>query len=107
MSVVSRKPPVGHSPSRTLAATLGTVPVAFAVGIALGLALPLPVTERYLIGTFAVFPLWVGLSCWTFLARSGRRAWCALLVVLVIAASTAGVAHAVRAGSAAGPAVSP
>ena len=76
---------LGHSTSRTIAALLGALPVALAVGMALAYAVPLATTERYLLGTVAVLPLWAGASLWTFLAPSGRRAWGQLAVVLVVA----------------------
>jgi hypothetical protein len=80
-----RRAALGHSASRTLAAVLGTLPVALAIGIAIAYLIPLPVTERYLIGSVAVFPLWTAASLVTFLAPSGRRAWLRLAIVLALA----------------------
>jgi hypothetical protein len=70
-----------HSSARTLAALLGTVPVALAFGIVLAQLLPLPVPQPLLIGNFSVFPVWVALSLAVFLAPSGKRAWLGLGVV--------------------------
>lgn len=72
---------LNHSTARTLAALLGTVPVALAFGIVLARVLPLPVPHPYLLGNFSVFPVWVALSLWVFLAPSGKRAWLGLLSV--------------------------
>jgi len=74
-----------HSASRTVAALLGAFPVALAAGLALAYGLPLPATERYLIGSVVVIPLWSAASLWTFLAPSGRRAWLRLAIVLAVA----------------------
>jgi hypothetical protein len=81
MSPVARRQQLNHSTSRTLAALLGSMPVALLIGIALGSALPLRTEARYLIGSYAVVPLWVGLACSVFLAASARRAWAALALV--------------------------
>jgi hypothetical protein len=69
---------LNHSTSRTLAALLGSLPVALLLGIALAAALPLGLEQRYLLGSYAVVPLWLGLACSVFLAGSARRAWAAL-----------------------------
>ena len=75
----------GHSAGRTLAALIGTLPVALAVALAIAYLLPVPITERYLIGSVTVLPLWTAASCWTFLAPSGRRAWRWLAIALAAA----------------------
>jgi hypothetical protein len=51
---------------------------------------------RYLIGSYAVVPLWVGLACGVFLASSARRAWAALAVVSGAAALLALLALCLR-----------
>jgi hypothetical protein len=68
--------------SRTLAALAGSLPVAVALGVALAALLPLRVEQRYLWGSYPVFPLWVVLACRTALAKSARRAWLGLAGVL-------------------------
>jgi hypothetical protein len=85
MSRVIRREQLNHSTSRTLAALLGSLPVAFLVGIALAAVLPLRMEERYLVGSYSVFPAWVALACWLLLATSARRAWGALGVVSSVA----------------------
>jgi FtsH-binding integral membrane protein len=92
MPDIAPKYTLDHSTSRTVAALLGTALVAIGLGIALALVLPLRLNERYLVGWFSVFPLWVGLSCWVFLAKSARRAWlivglCALATGIVAVAA--------------------
>lgn len=72
---------LNHSSARTLAALLGTLPVALASGIVLARLLPLRVPQPLLIGNLSVFPVWVSLSLWVFLAPSGKRAWLGLGVV--------------------------
>ena len=86
MSRVARRQQLNHSTWRTLAALLGSMPVALLIGIALAAALPLRTEQRYLIGSYAVVPLWVGLACSSFLASSARRAWIALGLVSAAAA---------------------
>lgn len=81
-----RKDELNHSVSRTLAATLGTIPVALALGIALACALPLPTSLSLTVGSYSVFPIWVTAACFSFLARSARRAWLSLLWTLLLAA---------------------
>ncbi len=103
--VARRRAALDHSTSRTLAALLGSLPVALALGVAIAYLIPLAVTERYLIGSVSVFPLWAAASIVTFLAPSGRRAWLGLAVVLaiaviVIAAVRLGVGNPFAAGAA-------
>lgn len=87
---------LNHSLSRTLAATLGSIPLALASGVAVTLTLPLGENERLLVGSYSVFPVWVAVSCWIFLAPSGRRAWLnlalgmAVTIVVVVAALALG-----------------
>jgi hypothetical protein len=85
MSRVMRREPLNHSTSRTLAALLGSLPVALLIGIALAAALPLRMDQRYLIGSYSVFPAWVTLACWVLLATSAGRAWGVLGLVSVVA----------------------
>ncbi len=92
MPGLSRKDELNHSLSRTLAATLGTIPVALALGISLACALPLPPSLSLTVGSYSVFPIWVGAACLSFLARSARRAWLSLLSILLLAAVIAGLA---------------
>jgi len=86
MSRVVPRELLNHSTSRTLAALLGSLPVALLVGIALAAALPVPLEQRYLIGSYSVVPSWVALACWVLLAPSARRAWGALGLVSSVAA---------------------
>jgi hypothetical protein len=85
-----------HSTARTLAALLGSIPVAIAVGVALTAILPMPMGQRYLIGLYSVFPLWTALCAWAFLASSGRRAWLALLGTGAAAALVASIGLSLR-----------
>jgi len=71
--------------ARSLAATLGTIPVALALGAALALTLPLPASMGLTIGAYAVFPIWVAAACCTFLAESATRAWVSLICVAGLA----------------------
>jgi hypothetical protein len=96
MSRVARRQPLNHSTSRTLAALLGSLPVALLVGIALAAALPVGLGQRYLLGSYAVLPLWLGLACCVFLAGSARRAWAALGIVSAIAGLVAWLALPLR-----------
>jgi hypothetical protein len=86
MSRAVRREQLNHSLGRTLAALLGSLPVALAIGIALGTVLPLRTEQRYLIGSYSVFPTWVALACWLLLATSAGRAWGALALVSSLAA---------------------
>lgn len=92
------KPSPGHGAGRTLAALVGTAPVALAAGVTLTLALPLPLAWRLLVGPHAVMPLWVALMCAAFLARDGRRAWGRLGVAFAAAALVSAVALALGRG---------
>jgi hypothetical protein len=96
MSHVARRRKLNHSTSRTLAALLGSLPVAVGSGIALGAVLPLPLADRYLVGNYSVFPIWVALACAVFLAESARRAWFGLLGALAAAALVALVGLGLR-----------
>lgn len=88
MAKVSQRQRLNHSSGRTLAALLGTVPVAVGLGLVLTLLLPLGRAERYLIGNYSVFPAWVALSLAVFLAPSAKRAWLVLVVLgLLLAAA--------------------
>jgi hypothetical protein len=77
----SQRSKLNHSTARTLAALLGTLPVALALGVLSSELLPLAGSTRYLIGYFSVFPLWVALSLTVFLAPGGKQAWLGLLAV--------------------------
>jgi hypothetical protein len=96
MSKVTQRQKLQHSTARTLAALLGSMPVAIAVGVALTAVLPLPLGQRYLVGLYSVFPLWTALSVGAFLASSGRRAWLALLGSGAAAALVASIALGLR-----------
>lgn len=96
MSKVTQRQRLQHSAARTLAALLGSMPVALAIGVALTAVLPLPVEQRYLLGLYSVFPSWTALSLWAFLASSGRLAWLALLGTGAAAVLVAGIALALR-----------
>jgi len=80
----SRRQKLNHSAARTLAALLGTIPVALGVGVVLARALPLTPAWRVLLGAYSVFPVWVALAVVVFLAPSGRRAWLGLLAALAV-----------------------
>jgi hypothetical protein len=73
-----------HSLLRTLAALLGSVPVALGSGLSLALLLPLDAPARYLVGSFSVFPIWTGVSLWTLLAADARRAWLGVLAASLV-----------------------
>lgn len=83
-----------HSTSRTLAAVLGTVPLALSIAAALALVLPLPLAHRVVVGGYATFPVWVAASLWVFLSRNGRHAW------VRVASSTAATTLAALAAAA-------
>lgn len=100
MARVSRKSEVNHSLSRTLAATLGSIPLALAWGVAVTFALPLGENQRLLLGSYSVFPVWVSISCWIFLAPSGRRAWLNLAVGMAVAVLAVVAALALGRGTA-------
>jgi hypothetical protein len=87
-----------HSKARTLAALLGTLPVALGVGIALVWALPLPLPARYVVGSFGVPLVWVAACCRVFLATSGKSAWLELLGALIAAGAVALLASVLRTG---------
>ena len=93
MAKVSQRQRLNHSSSRTLAALLGTVPIAIGLGVALTLLLPLARAERYLIGNYSVFPAWVALSLGVFLAPNARRAWLVLLGLGLLLAAAVLLAH--------------
>lgn len=59
----------------TLAATLGTLPVALLGAAAIGRFLPLSIDARFALAFLLVIPLWIWAMCVAFLARSGIRAW--------------------------------
>ena len=84
MANLSRRQQLNHSTARTLAALLGTIPVALGVGVVLVRVLPLEPAWRVLLGSYSVFPVWGALAVTTFLARSARRAWLALLAALAL-----------------------
>lgn len=69
--------------SHTLAATLGTLPVALLASAALARFLPVSADLRYALAFTAVIPLWVLAMCVAFLARRSARSWacCAALTV--------------------------
>jgi len=96
MSRVTQRQRLQHSKARTLAALLGSIPVAIAVGVALTAVLPLPLGQRYLIGLYSVFPVWTAASAATLLASSGRRAWLALLGIGVGAVIVASIGLGLR-----------
>jgi FtsH-binding integral membrane protein len=82
---------------RTLAALLGCVPVALGLGLCLALWLPIQPSARYLVGSFSVFPAWVGLCLWTLLAADAQRAWlgvvgASVLLGVLIALARGGLA---------------
>jgi len=96
MSKLTQRQRLQHSAARTLAALLGSIPAALAVGVALSAALPLPIGQRYLIGMYSVFPVWTAACTGAFLASSGRRAWLALLGTSVGAAIVASIGFGLR-----------
>ena len=73
-----------HATSKTLAAILGTAPVALALGIAVALLLPASPGVRFAIGFHGVIPVWIALMCVVFNARSARRAWLGVLGSLIL-----------------------
>jgi hypothetical protein len=73
-----------HDAGKTLAAIVGTAPVALALGVVLALLLPTSPSMSLAIGVHAVIPAWVALMCVVFNARNARRAWLGVLASLVI-----------------------
>lgn len=67
-----------------VAALFGTLPVALSFGVLLVLGLPFGLGARYVIGWASIFPVWACLACWVFLARSGKRAWLLLCLLLAL-----------------------
>jgi hypothetical protein len=65
------------------AALVGSLLLSVLIGVAVARFLPGTVDLRLAVGTLLVIPLWLGISCWSFLARSGGRTW---LVVLLLSA---------------------
>ncbi len=98
MSKASQRQKLNHSTGRTLAALLGTIPVALGVGVVLTLFLPLARTERFLVGHYSVFPAWTALCLWVFHAPSGKRAWLGILGATAALALLAVVGHATGRG---------
>ena len=96
MSPMTQRHRLQHSTARTLAALVGSIPVAIAIGVALTAVLPLPIGRRYLVGLYSVFPVWTALCTAAFLASSGRRAWLALLGTGVGAILVASIGLALR-----------
>ena len=86
MAKISQNDELNHSASRTIAATIGTLPAALAIAVALTLSLPLPASLRLTVGWYSVFPVWVTAACLTFLTSSGRRAWLSLFAVIALSA---------------------
>jgi hypothetical protein len=86
---VRRRLAAEHSAGRTLAALFGSLAAALAIGIALAMALPSTPALRVLLGAYAVFPVWVGLTCRVFLAASARHAWQRLSGLVLVAAIVA------------------
>jgi len=99
MESVSDRQQPHHSLSKTLAATVGSMFAAFAIGIAMAAALPLRSDQRLLIGSYSVLPLWVATACCAFLAPSGRRAWLMMCAAAALAALIAFSALAFGANS--------
>jgi hypothetical protein len=91
-----RSAKLDHSWARTLAAVVGTLPVALAIGVAFVFALPLALPARYVVGSFGVPLLWVMACCRVFLAGSGKRAWLELLATLIAAGAIALIASILR-----------
>jgi hypothetical protein len=75
-----------HDTLRSVAATLGTIPVASSPARE-SRFLPLSPDVRYAIAFSIVIPLWVAAMCFAFLARSGMRALvCCVIGTCVLAA---------------------
>lgn len=70
----------------TVAATLGTLPVALLASAALARYLPLSDDARFAVGFAAVIPLWVTAMCVTLLIQTGRRALLGCLGVSLLLA---------------------
>jgi len=92
-----------HSVARTVAALVGTFPLALGAGVALTSILPISLNERLLLGTYSVFPIWVAAACWAFLAPSGRRAWLDLFAAFAVLTLLAFIGLAIRSGMGTGP----
>jgi hypothetical protein len=96
VSRIARRQQLNHSPSRTFAALVGSLPVSLLLGIALAATLPLRLELRYLIGAHAVVPLWAVLACCLFLVRNAWRAWLWLLLAGALAAGLSWLALRAR-----------
>ena len=96
MATLDRSEP-GHSTARTLAAVLGTVPLALSVAAALALTLPLPLEHRVVAGGYSTFPVWVAASTWVFLSSSARQAWIRVAAFTAAASLVALAAAVLRA----------
>lgn len=71
---------------RTVAAMVGTLPVALLVAACLARYLPCSADLRYAAAFVVLIPTWIGGMCAAFLARSGARACVACLGVSVLLA---------------------
>lgn len=69
--------------SRSLAATLGTLPVVLLASAALARFLPVSADARYALAFISVIPFWVLAMCVAFLAQRSVRVWlvCAALAL--------------------------
>jgi hypothetical protein len=102
MAKSSPQPRYRPSLARTLAAVLGSVPVALGSGLCLALGLPLEASARYLVGSFSVFPVWAGLCLWTLLAADAKRAWLGVLGASLMLGLLVAMGRSLGAGLAAG-----
>jgi hypothetical protein len=71
---------------RWLLATLGTVPVALALGVALALTLPSRSSLGLALGSYSLLPIWLAAASFTFLANNARQAWVSLIRLAALAA---------------------
>ncbi len=89
----------GHGVARTLAAVVGSGPVALSISVAIVHVLPAPFEWRLLVGSYATVPLWIALMWAAFVARSGARAWaglaCAFAASLAVTLAATGAATGV------------
>lgn len=75
--------------SLALAATLGTLPAATALAVALARHAPFDEAVRFAFGYASAIPLWVAAMHWCSLARSAGRAWACCCVVGVVCTALA------------------
>ena len=78
-----------HGFGRTTAALLGSLPLSVALSTAVSRLLPFELELRFALGFFGFFAIWPLAICCLFLARSGVRAWAAVVLLTALASGVA------------------